>query len=78
MPDRTVGLTWLIFVLTYAGLALGKVPGLRMDRARASIRFSLGKQNTADDIDLALALVPETIARLRELSPAYKRQAVGS
>ena len=25
--------TWIIFVLTYAGLALGKVPGLRMDRA---------------------------------------------
>ncbi|MGC2490252.1 MAG: cysteine desulfurase family protein, partial [Candidatus Sulfotelmatobacter sp.] len=39
--------------------------GLRPDRARASIRFSLGKQNTAEDIDLALALVPETIARLR-------------
>ena len=50
--------------------------GLRMDRARASIRFSLGKQNTADEIDLALALVPETIARLRELSP--RRQAVNS
>lgn len=28
-----VWLTWVIFVLTYAGLALGKVPGLRMDRA---------------------------------------------
>jgi Na+/H+ antiporter NhaD/arsenite permease-like protein len=26
-------LTWIIFVVTYAGLALGKVPGLRMDRA---------------------------------------------
>jgi Na+/H+ antiporter NhaD/arsenite permease-like protein len=25
-------LTWIIFVVTYAGLALGKVPGLRMDR----------------------------------------------
>jgi len=45
--------------------------GLRSDRARSSIRFSLGKQNTAEDIDLALALVPETVARLRELSPAY-------
>jgi cysteine desulfurase len=45
--------------------------GLRADRARASIRFSLGKQNTAEDIDIALALVPETVARLRELSPAY-------
>jgi cysteine desulfurase len=43
--------------------------GLRADQARASLRFSLGKQNTAEDIDLALALVPETVARLRELSP---------
>jgi cysteine desulfurase len=50
--------------------------GLRADRARASIRFSLGKQNTADDIDFALALVPETVARLRELSPVYKKQEV--
>ncbi len=47
--------------------------GLRPDQARASIRFSLGKQTTADDIDFALALVPETIARLRELSPVYKK-----
>lgn len=48
--------------------------GLRSDRARASIRFSLGKQNTAEEIDLALALVPETVARLREISPVYGRQ----
>lgn len=26
-------LTWLLFTLTYVGLALGKVPGLRLDRA---------------------------------------------
>jgi cysteine desulfurase len=52
--------------------------GLRADRARASIRFSLGKQNTAEDIDFALALVPETVARLRELSPVYKRVAVSN
>jgi cysteine desulfurase len=52
--------------------------GLRSDRARASIRFSLGKQNTAEEIDVALALVPETVARLRELSPACKKQAVHS
>jgi Na+/H+ antiporter NhaD/arsenite permease-like protein len=31
--DRITWLTWIIFVGTYAGLALGKVPGLRMDRA---------------------------------------------
>jgi cysteine desulfurase len=50
--------------------------GLRADRARASIRFSLGKQSTEEEVDIALALVPETVARLRELSPVYKRQAV--
>jgi cysteine desulfurase len=44
---------------------------LRKDRAHASIRFSLGTQNTAEDIDIALALVAETVARLRELSPVY-------
>jgi len=48
--------------------------GLRPEQARASIRFSLGKQTTESDIDFALALVPETVARLRELSPKYKSQ----
>jgi cysteine desulfurase len=47
--------------------------GLSPDRARASVRFSLGKQNTADDIDFALQLIPEVVTRLRELSPVYKR-----
>ncbi|MHB8218531.1 MAG: cysteine desulfurase family protein [Candidatus Sulfotelmatobacter sp.] len=52
--------------------------GLSNDRARASIRFSLGKQNTAEDVDIALALIPETVARLRKLSPVYKKQTVSS
>ena len=46
--------------------------GLSPDRARGSIRFSLGKQNTAEDVDFALSLVPEVVARLREISPVYK------
>ncbi len=50
--------------------------GMGAERARASIRFSLGKQNSEEDIDFALALVPETVARLRELSPVYKKQAI--
>ena len=45
--------------------------GLRPDRAKASIRFSLGKQNTPEDVDFALGLIPETVARLRELSPLW-------
>src|SRR5271165_7090795 len=50
--------------------------GMSPDRARASLRFSLGKQNAAEDLDFALGLVPEAVARLRELSPRYKKQVV--
>ena len=53
--------------------------GLRADRARASLRFSLGKENTAEDVEFALQLVLATVSRLRELSPVYnKKQAVSS
>jgi cysteine desulfurase len=53
--------------------------GLPPERARASIRFSLGKQNTADDVSFAGELVPSQVARLRELSPLYnKTSAVSS
>ena len=45
--------------------------GLSAERARASIRFSIGKHNTEEDIAFALSVVPATIARLRELSPTY-------
>ena len=52
--------------------------GLRGDRARGSIRFSLGKQNSAEDVDFALSLIPATVARLRDLSPVYHRAAITS
>jgi cysteine desulfurase len=52
--------------------------GLPPEIARASLRFSLGKQNTPDDVQFALDLVPQTVARLRELSPVYNRTAVSS
>jgi cysteine desulfurase len=52
--------------------------GLPTDRARASIRFSVGKQNTKEEVDIALALVPETVARLRKLSPTYRLTAISS
>ena len=47
--------------------------GLRPELARASLRFSLGKQNLAEDVDFALSLLPATVARLRELSPVYQK-----
>ena len=43
--------------------------GMPADRARASIRLSLGKQNTEEEVDFAIGLVTEAVARLRELSP---------
>ena len=47
--------------------------GLAPERARASMRFSLGKQNTAEDVESAATLIPETVGRLRELSPVWNR-----
>jgi cysteine desulfurase len=52
--------------------------GLRHDRAKASICFSLGKQNTSEDVDFTLGLVHETVERLRELSPLWKKSAVST
>jgi cysteine desulfurase len=45
--------------------------GLSRERAKASIRFSLGKQNTEEDVEFALGIIPKTVARLRELSPVW-------
>ena len=46
--------------------------GLPSERARASIRFSLGQQNTMEEVEFAAGLVHETVARLRELSPVWR------
>ncbi|MBZ5523555.1 MAG: cysteine desulfurase [Acidobacteriia bacterium] len=51
--------------------------GLPKARARCSLRISLGKQTTEEDIDFALTVIPEAVARLREISPAYSKQAAG-
>jgi len=50
--------------------------GLPHQRARASIRVSLGKQTTQEDIDFAAKVIPETVARLREISPVYNKHTV--
>jgi cysteine desulfurase len=43
--------------------------GLSEARARASVRFSLSRLNTQDEVDAVLELVPAAVARLRELAP---------
>ncbi len=50
--------------------------GLSHERARASVRISLGKQTTKEDVEFASLVIPETIAKLREISPLYRKQAV--
>jgi cysteine desulfurase len=51
--------------------------GLPHERARSSVRISLGKQTTQEDIDFAISVIPETVGRLREISPLYRKQTVG-
>ncbi len=45
------------------------------ERARASLRFSLSKLTTDEDVDFAIEIVPQAVAKLRELSPYYKSTA---
>lgn len=45
--------------------------GIPAPRARASLRFSLSKLTTEDDVGFAIEVVPQAVARLRELSPAH-------
>jgi len=45
--------------------------GLTKAQARSSIRFSLGRMTTADDIDGALEVLPSVVEHLRSISPHY-------
>jgi cysteine desulfurase len=46
--------------------------GLSSDQARSSLRFSLGRSTTAEEIDEAVAIIPRAVARIRALSPVSK------
>jgi cysteine desulfurase len=50
--------------------------GMPHERARASVRISLGKQTKQEDVEFAVSVIPETVGRLREISPLYKKEAV--
>ena len=49
--------------------------GLSEARARASVRFSLSRLTTEDEVDRAAEMVPAAVARLRKLSPVWRRTA---
>jgi cysteine desulfurase len=45
--------------------------GLSRERARASLRFSLGHSNTDEQVDALIDAVAESATQLRKLSPTY-------
>jgi cysteine desulfurase len=53
---------------SYVLRALGRSDEL----AHSSIRFTLGRYTTAEDVDFAISLIQDKVARLRELSPLWE------
>jgi len=50
--------------------------GLSPEVGHGSVRFSLGKFNTADDVDRTLEVLPEVVSNLREMSPFWRKKNV--
>ena len=48
-------------------LALGQAD----DLARGAVRFSFGQENTAEDVEYVLEILPKAVENLRKLSPHY-------
>ena len=51
-------------------LALGLPP----EQAHSSLRFTLGRENTEEDIERVLEVLPRIVAKLRAMSPLLKTQ----
>ncbi|MDN5348158.1 MAG: cysteine desulfurase [Clostridia bacterium] len=49
--------------------------GIPHEVAHGSVRMTLGKDNTEEDIDYVLEVLPGIIERLRAMSPLYQRRA---
>lgn len=45
--------------------------------ARGAIRFSFGKENSLEDVEYALEVLPKAVENLRKLSPAYSKSKAG-
>jgi cysteine desulfurase len=51
--------------------------GLSDEIAHSSVRFSVGRFTTVEEIDRAIAMVKDTVSRLRELSPLWDMHVAG-
>lgn len=47
--------------------------GLSHEVAHGSLRFSLGRQNTEEEIDIVIQELPKIVERLRAMSPLYNK-----
>jgi cysteine desulfurase len=48
--------------------------GLTRSEARSSLRFSLGRHTSREEIDAVLLAIPQAVEQLREISPNYPKQ----
>jgi len=48
--------------------------GLSPEQAHGSLRFSLGRENTEEDVERVLEVLPGIVAKLRAMSPLLKTQ----
>ena len=48
--------------------------GLTPAEARSSLRFSLGRHTTREEIDAALLAIPQAVEQLRQISPNYPKE----
>ena len=51
--------------------------GLTADQAKSTLRFSLGRYNTEEEIDFAIKAISDTVMKLREISPLWERYKEG-
>lgn len=45
--------------------------GIPLEASHSSVRFSLGRGNTAEDIDYVIEVLPTMVERMRSMSPLY-------
>ena len=48
--------------------------GLKHEEAHGSLLFTLGRQNTEEEVDHVISIMPDTVKRLREMSPLTPKE----
>jgi cysteine desulfurase len=48
--------------------------GLKHEEAHGSVLFTLGRQNTEEQIDYVISIMPDIVKRLREMSPLTPKE----